>query len=165
MTRIPRLDPELRFWRHVNKRDPNECWQWTGGKTVHGYGRFRPGASNVPMIGAHVFSWQLANLTTVPDGHFVLHSCDNPSCVNPSHLRIGTPRDNTRDAMQKGRMKGLFNNGFNARRGRGPIKLNDDAVRAIRASKEPAKSLASLYGVDRSLVQRIRNRKAWTNVF
>lgn len=159
-------DPEVRFWRHVEKRGEDECWLWRGAGAASGpgYGRFRPGPRDVPMIGAHVFSWRIANCRDVPTGHFILHSCDNPSCVNPSHLCLGTPRDNTQDAMRKGRMKNYFKNGFNSRRGRGPVKLNDEAVRAIRASGSTSGLLASHYGVDRSLIQRIRNGKAWKHV-
>lgn len=84
-----------RFWSYVDKRSTG-CWEWTGGRRG-GYGIFRLRGSTVS---SHRLSYFLAN---GPFKHLVLHRCDNPPCVNPDHLFIGTHRDNTDDAFQKGR--------------------------------------------------------------
>jgi len=160
----PRITPpEIRFWRHVNKLSKDECWLWKGGTTGHGYGRFRPGPRGVPMIGAHVFSWQIENGYSVPKGLFVLHSCDNPRCVNPAHLRVGTPRENTLDATRKGRMKHFFRPGPNHRRGKGS-KLNEFQVAEIKRDKRDPRTVAARYGVSRQLIGDIRSGRAWKHV-
>lgn len=76
------------------------CWIWTWKKDKDGYGQFhaRPFTQR-----AHRFSY-IVFKGPIPDGHFVCHSCDNPSCVNPEHLWIGTVLDNNRDALNKGRI-------------------------------------------------------------
>lgn len=102
---------EERFWPKVDKspgKGPNgDCWLWTGCKLPKGYGQI--GIANVPAL-AHRVSYELAN-GPIPEGLHVLHACDNPSCVNPTHLLAGTPKDNMQDMISKGRKK----NGFDGR--------------------------------------------------
>lgn len=87
--------------------DPNSgCWLWTGCVTPKGYGYVGPKVSSGSRF-AHRISWEAAN-GPVPDGMFVLHRCDNPPCVNPAHLFLGTARDNTEDMVRKGRMKAVW---------------------------------------------------------
>lgn len=87
-----------RFWSMVCKGD--DCWIWTGATGGRGYGRF---ALNGRLESPHVISYILANGQLEP-GMWVLHRCDNPSCVNPAHLFPGTNSDNMKDAYQKGRV-------------------------------------------------------------
>jgi hypothetical protein len=86
-----------RFWLKVDTS--GECWEWQAARDSSGYGRFRAPKG---AVFAHRFSHELHNGPIVGDG-WVLHSCDNPPCVNPAHLREGTVADNVRDMLQRGR--------------------------------------------------------------
>jgi hypothetical protein len=95
---------EERFWQNVEQSsDPNGCWIWTG-HTSSGYGSlYDPEKRN--QIGAHRVSWQIHH-GPIPHGLWVLHNCptgDNPRCVNPAHLWLGTVEDNVADMVAKGR--------------------------------------------------------------
>lgn len=79
-----------------------ECWHWAGPRNAFGYGRMTSGGR---LQVAHRLCWEVFN-GPVPDGLSVLHKCDNPSCINPDHLWLGTYSDNIRDAWAKGRHKG-----------------------------------------------------------
>jgi hypothetical protein len=98
--------PEARFWKHVEKTDDG-CWEWTARcipvpnhPDQRGHGQIRIDGKAVLT---HRFSWELHN-GPIPDGLLVLHRCDNRPCVRPDHLFLGTHKDNTLDAMSKGRM-------------------------------------------------------------
>lgn len=92
------------FWSQVDRRGADECWLWQGWKMGNGYGQIfvagkRRRATHVALL--------IARGEVVGTGLLVLHSCDAPSCVNPSHLSIGTPADNTADMWSKGRQSGI----------------------------------------------------------
>lgn len=91
-----------RFWRRV--RQGSGCWEWQGTRTAQGYGGFRIGGT---MRKAHRVAWELTHGPIPPGagphGTCVLHRCDNPGCVRPDHLFLGTNRDNARDREAKGR--------------------------------------------------------------
>src|SRR4030043_140451 len=107
-----------RFWEKVNKT--NSCWLWTASGTAQGYGRFRIGHKKQL---AHRISWEIHN-GPIPIGMLVCHKCDNPPCVNPHHLFLGSISDNTKDMyLKKRRSQSRANNG-NA-------KLNKKQVQSI----------------------------------
>lgn len=94
-----------RFWSRVEIQGPHDCWPWRS--TVFadsGYGRFNLADSS---IGSHRVAWSLAFEQKIPKGLYVIHSCDNPPCCNPTHLRLGTPQDNMDDKMDRGRHRVL----------------------------------------------------------
>ena len=123
----------------------NGCWEWSGTHNGYGYGIFlMPGEKPVR---AHRYSYEFY-VGPIPEGMVIMHTCDNPPCVNPAHLRVGTKAENNADAARKNRTnKGAKH--WNCR-------LSDDDIAAIRASDEPKAALAKRYGVDYSHIWRIK---------
>ena len=87
----------------------SDCIEWWGNRSMHGYGRlWRRAADGRRVLGySHRMVWEEC-FGPIPDGMFVCHTCDNPPCVNPEHLFIGTAADNNRDKVQKGRLVSGF---------------------------------------------------------
>lgn len=93
---------ETRFWAQVDMRSGIwECWEWTGARLPRGYGFAWDNAVGANRL-AHRLAWELTN-GPIPDDLWVLHRCDNPPCVRPDHLFLGTAADNAHDMMAKGR--------------------------------------------------------------
>src|SRR5690348_7112088 len=99
-------DPVKRFWSKVEKTDG--CWIWRGTMNGVGYGVFwlpmgKPRNAN-SRVYAHRLSYEMHE-GKIPDGMFICHRCDNPACVNPDHLFLGTQSDNMTDCSRKGRLR------------------------------------------------------------
>lgn len=155
MTRTTPLP--LRFWPRVNKRGPEDCWEWTGQRHPSGYGTIKVAGM---MRGAHRVAWELSH-GTIPAGLFVCHSCDNPPCCNPAHLFLGTSADNTRDSTAKGRHRNPRLLGE-----RNPqAKLTERDAEIIRLLCGriglTQREVARRYGVTQSLVSQIMTQKVW----
>jgi hypothetical protein len=96
-------DDLKRFRRMVGTPDGNGCRRWTGHLTPKGYGCFKLGRYRT--LSAHRVSWVVANGRQIPEGLLIRHACDNPACVEPDHLELGTYRDNVHDKIARGRFR------------------------------------------------------------
>jgi len=157
---------EERFWQKVKKLSENECWPWLANRNNHGYGLLYWKKYGRKVL-AHRVSYEI-HIAPLDPKMCVLHKCDNPKCVNPLHLFLGTKRDNTRDMMAKGRKRIGWNpdNKPPVRRGdaHGNSKLTEAQAREIKLSKEPTKALCAKYGVKRDTIKRIRSGKMWRHI-
>lgn len=103
VTYVPLRTPlEERFWAKVDRREPDECWPWLGRGPEDRHAKMRLAGAGSKNEGVHRISWMLA-FGPIPDGLWILHRCDNPRCVNPLHLFLGTLLDNNADRHAKGR--------------------------------------------------------------
>lgn len=144
LDQFEKVQPEQAFLSRI-KREIDGCWIWTGGKNYYGYGVFvLPGEEK---IRAHRYAYQLWNGPLSGDD-IVLHSCDNPSCVNPAHLRKGTYKDNYRDAASKMR------HSYGERHG--ASTLTSAQVDSIKVDQRTQTEIALAYGVNQSTVSRIK---------
>ena len=154
-----------RFWPKVDKSGgPDSCWPWMAAKTQHGYGYFgsvRPDGK-WRSVNAHRIAWELAH-GPIPTGEgfhgtCVLHRCDNPACVNPAHLFLGSNSDNVRDMFKKGRAG--MQNGT-----RPTAKLTADAVDHIKVLLSTGvvrqDKIAAAFGVSPPTISNIKYGRAW----
>ena len=154
--------PEARFRRYAVERAPDECWEWAGARSTRGYGELSmPGRRPAK---AHQMAWEAVN-GPVPDGLWVLHHCDNPPCINPAHLYVGTHADNMRDMRERGRHWYRVNPD-NVIRGErcGAAKLTADQVAAIRVLGTQGvthRAIGVRFGVSRTAIGYILNGRTW----
>lgn len=175
------------FWTYVDESGgPLACWPWRGCKDACGYGRvwlWDPNTGTRVNTGAHRVAWMFTH-GEIPAGFCVCHSCDNPSCVNPAHLWLGTQGDNVRDMHEKGRA-GVVTHPERLPRGdahftrrhpelrvrgerQGSSKLTQAVVREMRqlygGGGWTQRQLADRYGVTRRQVGKVVTGKQWQHV-
>jgi hypothetical protein len=143
---------KIRFWEKVKKDGPEDCWIWLSVINHEGYGRlWFLGRFNQ----AHRLSWEFTN-GPIPEGRFVCHKCDNPTCVNPAHLFLGTNEENMMDCFQKGR------------RSKSGARLKPPEVEEIRrrySNKEASShKMAKEYGVSKTQILRIVKNRCWQHI-
>ncbi len=147
-----------RFLMRVGTANSVGCTEWTGSRnSVKWHGQWRNAAGQIELT--HRASWRMF-VGEIPEGMFVLHKCDNPACVKPAHLFLGTQSDNARDMWSKGRAKPAQSLGSK----HGMSKLTEAAVAEIRESKESGVALAKKFGVTPTTVCDVRKRRIWNHV-
>jgi hypothetical protein len=160
---MPRRYPPLpeRFWAKVERLSDDECWEWKASRFRLGYGSILVDGRN---RSAHRISWELTH-GTIPEGMHVMHRCDNRACVNPAHLELGSHQDNMRDRGAKGRHSRASRNVGEAH----PLsRLTASDVGAIRERYAQGGirqiDLAAEYGVTRTRISTIVNRRGWRSL-
>ncbi len=148
------LSLEERFWAYTAKS--SGCWLWIGTRDRRGYGRLM--LKGVPLLASRL-SWHLHN-GDIPLKKYVLHTCDNPSCVNPNHLYIGDQTDNMTDMWNRGRA----NPGRSVGEKHGMSKLTETMVREVRCGNKNLSTLAKEFGVSRTTIWQVRSRKTWRHI-
>lgn len=149
---------EERFWIRVRKGGPDDCWTWTGSTSKKGYGRFSNTKWGTNL--AHRIAFMVSNGYQIPDGLLACHSCDNPRCVNPNHIFIGTNRENILDSSRKGRLA----KGERAYHS----KLTEQDVRNIHTlysvDKKSSKQISKIYNVSMQSIMDILKGKSWKHL-
>jgi len=144
-----------RFFSKIEKTDT--CWIWNSVRLTGNYGYFKYLGK---YVRAHRMSYILAN-GHIPDNLLVLHTCDNPPCVNPEHLYLGTQKDNIKDKFDRGRNP-------NVNGSKNPVsKLSENEVLKIRELNKEKYSneiIAKMFSIDSSAVSLIINRKRWKHI-
>lgn len=144
-----------RFSRYFHQGSESECWEWQSTRNRNGYGKFwLNGRTDL----AHRVSYRLFH-GSIPDGMSIRHTCDNPPCVNPSHLLTGTIKDNARDALDRNRYKRGSDNGS--------AKLTPEQVTEIRRGWKDGLQqvdMARHYAVSKSTIQWILNGRTWSGI-
>lgn len=151
-----KISDNKRFWSKVNVESQEKCWEWQGALR-NGYGAFK---QNKTVLSTHRLSYEIV-FGKIPNSFIVCHKCDNPKCVNPNHLFLGTHVDNTKDAINKQRHF-IPTNGKKFAVGNTPLNkiLDDSLVSEINNFIEenpdiPIRSICELFDVDyRRLIDR-----------
>ena len=162
-----RTSIEERFWPKVDRQDgPYGCWPWKAKCNRGGYGRIRVWVKGIKKTAnAHRVAWILKR-GPVPNGLLVLHRCDNPPCVNPRHLFLGTHKDNSQDMARKGRAVGRPPHSPGAKNGN--ATLTEKQAKQILARHRPwritHKQLAAEFGVSWYTVGKLCRGENWKHL-
>jgi hypothetical protein len=156
MARTGRPETPIRY-RFLQKIVFNEngCWNWGGAKCPQGYGFIK--RKDGAQLRTHRVAYELA-FGPIPKGMFVCHRCDNPSCVRPNHLFLGTQADNMADMVAKGRAA------RNAGEHNGSARLTTEQVERIRAAEETHDYLSKIFGVSAAAIGLIKRRERWAHL-
>lgn len=141
-------------------KDDAGCWNWSAARDKNGYGKMSSGSEYSKY--AHRVSYDVF-VGTIPKGINVCHKCDNPSCVNPEHLFLGTQKDNIHDMHSKGR--GIKSCEWTWGEKHKNSKLTEQDVIMIYGSDLSSRELANLLNVSSNLIVRIRAGKTWKHLF
>lgn len=169
---IPFRDHHINlFWSKVLKQPGGGCWTWTGNLSPRGYGNFKPGSShiNIKVWRAHRFAWRIT-FGEIPDGMLICHHCDNPTCVNPSHLFLGTSKDNAKDRESKGRgaRPGNYRRTVSRLGKLATLTLEQvESIRDLYHGRGKGMSqfkLAKQFGVCQQSISNIIHRKTWYKI-
>jgi hypothetical protein len=160
---MPRPDFAERYWPKVDKNGPTvrpelgPCWLWTGARDKAGYGLIRD--SHGRLRRATHIALELAGWVIPFRGLQVLHLCDNPPCVRPDHLKIGTPQDDADDKVSKGRQARLLGE----RNSQAKIRQQEaNEIRGLYAACEIShEALGQRFGVSHTSIWRIIRGEAW----
>jgi hypothetical protein len=161
MSRWAEIPVEERFWSKVDIGSPEECWTWNAGRNWRGYGAFRF-KDKTGSQEAHRVAWKL--VFGDPGSLCVLHRCDNPPCVNPNHLFMGTHLDNLRDMRAKGRGVDPPRNPVLRGEASNFARLTEDEVRVIKLALKSGKNpreVGKLLGVPAGTVTNIKYGRSW----
>lgn len=145
------------FWSRVNISDPNDCWEWQGGKQRGGYGETFYNGRN---LSAHRVSWFLS-FGAIKKGYHICHKCDNPPCCNPEHLFQGTRKDNMNDAKTKKRnwhpIGSLCGNSK-------LTEANIHVIRGLLKQGMSAPKIAKIYNVGSTTIYNIHSGRCWRHI-
>ena len=153
---------EFRFWKHVDKRGDDECWEWKADVTRGGYGSLWNNDIK-RNVSAHRLSYEI-HYGKIDKGMLVLHSCDNKKCVNPKHLRQGTVKENVHEAIDRGlRQKCSIPKQFGEQNPKSKLTL--EQVRFIRANPQLGhKEIADMWGLSPNCIRGVRIGRTWKGI-
>jgi len=144
-----------RFWNKVEKKTDVECWEWSASRNKYGYGRIN---INKKVMKCHRLSFEIYYKRFISNGLCILHSCDNPKCVNPNHLSEGTHQDNMNDMINKGRhAKG-------EKITTSKLKENDivEIRKLLKETNLTQKQIGKQFNIARSTISLIKSNKRWS---
>lgn len=144
---------------HVAKTSSaKDCWEWRRYRLPAGYGMIGVGGRKGRLLLSHRVAFMLATGTSIESSQLVLHDCDNPPCCNPNHLHLGNKKLNAREAVDRGLWR--------PRKGEeaATAKLTEAQVLEIRTDPTPHRALAKKYGVGKTIIGSIKNRKKWKHL-
>ena len=142
-----------RFIAKITKREPTECWEWAAYCNKDGYGVIGVGGKKTAL--AHRIMWEIHHDEAIPKGMIVMHSCDNPSCCNPNHLKLATRRENMEDMARKGRAPWRNVKSSNNPNAKVTEEQRQEIRRIYAADSVSQASLGERYGLSQTAVSKI----------